>query len=257
MSDIFSFEERQNTIIDLLGRKGRLSVAEIVTQFQVSEATARRDLEILAEQGRLQRVYGGALPVTQAMPEPPILERETEHAFEKQRIGQAAAGLVQDGETIFLGSGTTVLEAARHLPALRSLTVVTNSLAVLNILAGLTHITVIALGGMMRPSEQSFIGHLTEQALAEIRMDKVFIGVHAISLDHGLTSDYLPEILTDRAIMKAGRQVIVLADHSKVNTVSTALLAPVSSIHTFVTDSGTPADFITGLKQNGITVQLA
>ena len=257
MSDIFSFEERQNTIISLLARKGRLSVAEIVEQFQVSEATARRDLEILADQGRLQRVYGGALPVTQALLEPPILQRELEQTFEKQRIGQAAADLVHDDETIFLGSGSTVLEVARRLYNFQNLTVIPNSLAVLNALAGLSSLTIVALGGIMRPSELSFIGHITEQALAEVRADKVIIGIQAISLEHGLTNDYLPETMTDRAIIKVGREVIVVADHTKANIVSTAFLAPVTSIHTFVTDSATPEEFIAGLEQHGITVHIA
>jgi DeoR/GlpR family transcriptional regulator of sugar metabolism len=257
MSDIFSYEERQNTIVSLLERKGRLSVAEIVDQFQVSEATARRDLEILAEQGRLQRVHGGALPVKQALPEAPIFEREQEQSYAKQCIGRAAAALVQDGETIFIGSGSTALEVARNLNAVQNLTVVTNSLAVMNAIASLPNTTVVALGGIMRPSELSFIGHITEQALAELRMTKVIIGIHAISLEHGLTNDYLPETLTDRAIIKAGREVIVVADHTKVDTVATAFLAPLSSVHTFVTDSATPQEFLDELEQNGIVVHIA
>ncbi len=256
MSDIFSFEERQNSIIDLLRRKGRLSVAEIVEQFRVSEATARRDLEYLAEQGLLQRVYGGALPVSPALPEQPILQRERERSIEKQHIGRAAAGLVKSGETIFLGSGSTVLEVARHLPADRILTIITNSLPVLNELAGDLGITLVALGGMLRSSELSFIGHITEQALAEVRADKVIIGIHAISLEQGLTNDYLPETMTDRAIIRAGREVIVVADHTKANTVATAFLAPVTSIHRLVTDSGIPQEFIAGLEERGITVQV-
>ena len=109
----------------------------------------------------------------------------------------------------------------------------------------------------MRPSELSFIGHITEQALSEVRVDKVILGIHALSPGQGLTSDYLPETMTDRAILKAGRQVIVAADHSKVNTISTAFLAPITSIHTFVTDSAAPEEFIAGLEQRGITVHIA
>ncbi len=96
------------------------------------------------------------------------------------------------------------------------------------------------MGGILRDSELSFIGHITEQALAEIRADKVFMGVHAIDLENGLTNDYLPETMTDRAILKSGREVIVVADHSKINIVSIAYLAPINSIHKFVTDQKTP-----------------
>lgn len=254
MSDFMSSAERQENIITLLTRQGRLSVADIVEQFEVSEATARRDLETLADQGKLQRVHGGAISLKQAPPESPILQREAEQSYVKQRIGQAGAAMIKDGETVFLGSGTTVLEVARNLRARHSLTVITNSLPVMNTLAGLPEITVVSLGGMLRPSELSFIGHITEQALAEVRADKVIIGVHAISLEHGLTNDYLPETMTDRAILKAGREVVVVADHTKANTVATAFLAPLNSIQTFVTDTHTQADFLEALRQAGIKV---
>ena len=124
-------------------------------------------------------------------------------------------------------------------------------------LAGIKEITVISLGGMLRVSELSFIGHITEQALAEVRADKVFMGTRGVSLEHGLTNDYLQETLTDRAIMKSGREVIIVADHTKVNRVSTVLLAPWNSIRTFVTDSKVDKKFVQVLKQQGIRVEIA
>jgi DeoR/GlpR family transcriptional regulator of sugar metabolism len=257
MSDFISNEERQRNILTLLARKGRLSVTEIVQKFKVSQATARRDLETLAEQGKLQRVHGGAISLRQAPPEPPIVQRAAKLKSEKVRIGKAAASLVKDGETILLGSGTTVAEVANALQQRKGITVLTNSLPVLNTLSGKPEINVIALGGMLRASELSFIGHITEQALAEVRADKVIIGVHALSLEHGLTSDYMPETLTDRAILHAGGEVIVVADHTKINTVSTALLAPLTSIHTLVTDNKISAEFKDGLSAAGIHVVIA
>src|SRR5512138_1740401 len=237
MSDFIPTPERQKQILSLLTQQGRLSVAEIVEQFSISEATARRDLESLASQGKAQRVHGGVISVEQAPPELPILEREKEQTDEKARIGRAAASLVLDKETVFLGSGTTVLEVARNLRDRKQLTVITNSLPVLNLLAGRDEITVISLGGMLRESELSFIGHITEQALTEVRVDKVFMGTRGLSLEHGLTNDYLQETLTDRAILKIGREVIVVADHTKINRAATALLAPLKSVHTLITDS--------------------
>jgi DeoR/GlpR family transcriptional regulator of sugar metabolism len=186
-----------------------------------------------------------------------MLQRQGEQSEEKGRIGQVAADLVQDGETVFLGSGTTVLEVARYLRSRQNLTVITNSLPVVNVLAGLENITLICLGGMLRDSELSFIGHLTEQALAEVHADKVFIGTRAITLERGLTNDYLPETMTDRAILKAGGQVIVVVDHTKFGRVATALLAPIESVHTIVTDSETLPDFVTALEERGIRVILA
>ena len=257
MSDFTPTPERQKQILSLLGKQGRLSVAEIVEQFAISEATARRDLESLTSQGKAQRVHGGVIAIEQAPPEQPILQREGEQAEEKSAIGRTAADLIHDGETVFLGSGTTVLETARHLRERRDLTVVTNSLPVLNALAGFKDITVVSLGGQLRDSELSFIGHITEQALAELRVGKVVIGTRGLSLEHGLTNDYLPETLTDRAILKIGREVIVAADHTKVNRVSTALLAPLSSMTTFVTDSGADKKFLQALKKLDIKVVIA
>ena len=249
--------ERQRQILSLLSRQGRLSVAEIVEQFSISEATARRDLESLASEGKVQRVHGGAIAVEQAPPELPILERENEEADEKTRIGRVAAELIADNESVFLGSGTTVLDVAKNLRDRKNLTVITNSLPVLNTLAGLKEITVISLGGQLRDSELSFIGHITEQALAEIRVDKVVMGTRGISLEHGLTNDYLQETLTDRAILRIGREVIIVADHTKVNRVSTVLLAPLDAVHTFVTNEQADEKFIQSLKKQNIKVILA
>jgi len=254
MTDFTPTPARQKQILSLLARQGRLSVAEIVAQFEISEATARRDLESLASQGKAERVHGGVIAIEQAPPELPILERESEQADEKTRIGFAAANLVADKETVFLGSGTTVLEVARQLRSRKNLTVITNSLPVLNALAGVEGITVIALGGMLRESEMSFIGHITEQALTEVRADKVIMGTRGVSLEHGLTNDYLQETLTDRAILKIGNEVILIADHTKVNRVSTALLAPLDVMNTFVTDSKADKKFLQALKKQGIQV---
>ena len=254
MSDFTPTPERQKMILALLARQGRLSVTEIVEQFSISEATARRDLEALAAQGKAQRVHGGVIAAEQAPPERPILEREAEQADEKKRIGLAAATLVGDKETVFLGSGTTVLEVARNLRNRKNLTVITNSLPVLNALAGADGITVISLGGMLRDSEMSFIGHITEQALTEVRVDKVIMGTRGLSLEHGLTNDYLQETLTDRAILKIGREIIIVVDHTKVNRVATALLAPLNRMQIVVTDSKADRKFVQALKKQGIQV---
>lgn len=248
--------ERQRELTRLIGRMGRLSVAQICEQFNISETTARRDLEALSAQGFIQRVHGGAILVRKAAPEEPILRRSHEQEPEKERIGRVAATLVQDGETVFLGSGTTVLQVAQHLVT-RDITVITNSLPVINLMSDRENITLIALGGMLRDSELSFIGHLTEQGLSEVRADKVIIGIRAISLDYGLTNDYLPETLTDRAILNAGRQIIIVADHTKCGVISTAFVAPLTAINILVTDNETDTEFIESLRAQGIEVIVA
>ena len=254
--DSLSNYERQRELARLVERAGRLSVAQICEQFSISEATARRDLETLSEQGFIQRVHGGAILVRQAAPEEPILSRSHEQENEKERIGRAAAALIQDGETVFLGSGTTVLQVAQHL-ATRNITVITNSLPVINLMSEKDNISLIALGGMLRDSELSFIGHITEQALSEVRADKIIIGIRAISLDQGLTNDYLPETLTDRAILNAGRETIIVADHTKCGVMSTAFVAPLTAMHTLVTDDRTDTGFIEALRSQGVEVIIA
>ncbi len=248
--------ERQQRLLRFIEQQQRITVNQVVAQFDVSLATARRDLETLADQGKVQRVHGGAIAVHQAPPEPPVLQRTSEQSAEKLRIGQAAADLIGDGETIFLSSGTTVLEVARRLRGKRGLTVITNSVLVVNELASSNDITVISLGGMLRHSEMSLIGHITELALSELRADKVILGIRAIDPEHGLTSGYLPETMTDRAILKIGREVIVVADHTKCGASATAFVAPITAVHTLITDTGTSKDFIAVVQARGVKVTL-
>jgi DeoR family transcriptional regulator, aga operon transcriptional repressor len=254
--DTLSSFERQRELARLLEQMGRLSVAQICEQYSISEATARRDLDALSEQGLIQRVHGGAVMVRKAAPEEPILRRSHEQENEKDRIGRATAAQVQDGETVFLGSGTTVLQVARHLVT-RNITVITNFLPIINLMAEKENISVVSLGGMLRDSELSFIGHITEQALQEVRADRVIMGIRAISLEHGLTNDYLPETMTDRAILKAGRKTIIVADYTKCGVISTAFVAPLTAMNTLVTDKRTDTEFIETMRAQGIEVIVA
>ena len=251
--DSLSNFERQRELARMIERTGRLSIAQICVHFGISEATARRDLAALSEQGFIQRVHGGAILARQATPEEPILRRSHQQETEKERIGRATAALVQDGETVFLGSGTTVLQVAHNLLT-RNITVITNSLPVINLMAGKDNISLVSLGRMLRDSELSFIGHITEQALFEVRADKVVIGIRAISLEAGLTNDSLQETLTDRAILNIGKEIIIVADHTKCDVMSTAFVAPLTSIHKLVTDDKTTNEFVSALKTQGIDV---
>lgn len=246
--------ERQEQLLYFVQQRQRATVNEISQHFDVSVATVRRDLESLEEQGGIQRFHGGAKIVKQAPPEQPVLRRSVARIEEKRRIGRAVAELINDGDTVFLGSGTTVLEGARHLHERRDLTVITNSLLVLNELSKTPGITVIGLGGILRHSEMSTIGHLTEQALSEVRAQKIIIGIRAIDDEHGLTNDYLPETLTDRAILAQQGEIIIVADHSKCGRVSTVLLTPLSAIDTLVTDDKAPSEFVTAFRSRGINV---
>ena len=246
--------ERQHQIVQYLQRQQRATVAELASHFAISAATVRRDLEILAEQGEIERFHGGARMGMVAPPELPVLQRQNDESGAKAAIGQAAAALVQDGETIFLSSGTTALQVAYHLRQRQGLTVITNSMLVINALRDLSSVTVVGLGGVLRHSEQSLIGHLTERVLQEINADKVILGIHAIDIERGLTNDYLPETMTDRAILRVGREIIVVADHTKCGRVSTAFVAPVTAMHVLITDEHTPPHFVQQLIALGIRV---
>jgi DeoR family transcriptional regulator of aga operon len=257
LSPDYSNVERQENLLHYIETHQRISVQEVCDLFQISLATARRDLESLAEQGKVQRVHGGAIAVRRAPPEPPVVQRSAQMSQEKKRIGRTTASLILDGETVFLGSGSTVLEAAlplRERPASANLTVITNSLLVCNALADAPGVNLVGLGGVLRSSEMSFIGHITEQALNEVHADKVVLGIHAIDIQHGLTNDYLPETMTDRAILKVGHQVILVADHTKCGCVSTAFVAPVHAVDTLVTDQGIDPLFTAELANLGIQV---
>jgi len=249
-------EERKRKISQFIRENKKATVAELSKLFGVSRSTIRRDLEELDEQGVIQRAHGGAIIVERAAPEPPIIQRMAENEEEKRRIGRAAAELVRDGETVFLGSGTTTMEVARNLVDRNNLTVITNALNIANLFAGKSNITVIVVGGLLRHSELSMIGHITEQVLKELHADKVIMGMRAISVHHGLTNDYLPETMTDRAIINLSSEVILVADHTKFGKVSTALVAPVTSVDKIVTDKSTSPDIVEELRRLGVEVIL-
>lgn len=249
--------ERQREIQVLLETEKRISIPAICETFSISEATARRDLESLESAGKIRRVRGGAIIISHSSPELPILERENEQSDLKDPIGRATAKLIEPGETVFLGSGTTVLAAARNLYNCEDLTVLTNSLPIINLLIGCNGIDLVVFGGILRETELSFIGHITENALQEVRAEKVIIGTRAISLDEGITNDYMPETQTDRAILKIGQQVILVVDKTKFETISTAFLAPLEAVNVIVTNYGVDPKYVRSLEKRGITVILA
>jgi DeoR family transcriptional regulator, aga operon transcriptional repressor len=139
----------------------------------------------------------------------------------------------------------------------RELTVITNSLLVINELSQAPNISLVSLGGTFRRSELSFIGHITEQSLAELRADKVIIGIRAVDPEEGLTNDYLAETRTDRAILRIGRQVILVADHTKIGRVATAFVAPTTVVHTLVTNREIGDGLVATFESKGIQVRLS
>jgi DeoR/GlpR family transcriptional regulator of sugar metabolism len=247
---------RQSQIRRLVDEQGQVTVTELNGLLDVSEATIRRDLEQMANLGWVQRTHGGAVKVEPAGSEAPIKQRLRENAAEKERIGAAAAGLVKAGETIFLGSGSTVREMTPHLLSIPHLTVITNSLPVINELAA-SEIELIVIGGMLRQSELSMVGHVAELAIREFRADTVFMGIAALDVQQGLTSDFLPEAVTDRTIMGMARQCVIVADHSKFGRVNSVFLAPVTAADTIISDTQVAPETVRKLEEAGVRVILA
>jgi DeoR/GlpR family transcriptional regulator of sugar metabolism len=163
---------------------------------------------------------------------------------------------VTDGATIAIGSGTTALELARCLTD-RRITVITNALDVANVLVDRAGIELILLGGAVRPRMHSMLGHLAEMATNELRADTLFMGIGAISLDGGLMNDSMPEILTDRALRRMSRSVVVLADASKFEGVAPAWVFGLDEVDTIVTDAALPRDTIRAIEDRGVRVIVA
>jgi len=249
--------DRKRRILETVQNEGRVTVARLTELFQASEVTIRRDLRELANDGLLLRGYGGAIANVPAAPEPPVIQRMLDRTFCKACIGKATANLVQDGESVFVGSGSTAAYVARHLSLHKRLTVVTNALTVAQELAAAEGVTVVVTGGFMRSSELSLIGHITEQALGEVRVDKVIIGIPAISLTDGLTNDYLHEVMTDRRIIELAPELIVVADHSKLGKACSAFIAPATRINTLVTDSHASPATLAPYREAGLHVIVA
>jgi DeoR/GlpR family transcriptional regulator of sugar metabolism len=225
---------RQTRIRQLVEANGHVSVNELNLLLEVSEATIRRDLDALAQSGWVRRTHGGAVRVTRAGKEPPILQRQVKYQTEKQLIGQRAASMVKEGQTIFLGSGTTVHEVARNIRDVPDLTIITNTLNVVNELVDCDNVELVVIGGMFRQSELSMVGHIAEQAIREFRADKVIMGMRGVDPEHGFTSDYLPEAITDRAILS---------------------IAP-CNIDVLVTDKAAPPEIVSEMEELGLEVQL-
>ena len=250
-------EERQQLILDALQENNRVTVPELSARFGTSEVTIRRDLADLAGEGKLVRAHRGALKVVPAPPEPPVVQRLSLDQAEKEQIGRAAASLVEEGDSIFIGSGSTAAAFARCLGGLRRLTIVTNALNIAVELAAMGgEWTVIVTGGVVRPAELSLLGHLTEQSLPEVRVSKIFFGMQAISLEGGLTSDHMPEVMTARRIFEMAPELVVLADHTKLGRVAAAYIAPLSRMTVLVSDSQADPHFIAQIRAQQIRVVL-
>jgi DeoR/GlpR family transcriptional regulator of sugar metabolism len=251
-------EERQQMILDLLQAQKKVTVPELSHHFGISEVTIRRDLHDLAAGGKLHRAHRGALEVVPAPPEPPVVQRMSLEQERKEGIAAAAAALVNNGDSIFLGSGSTTTLLARHLLHHKRLTVVTNALNIgIELAQAEGDISVVVTGGILRGAELSVLGHIAEQSLQEMRVSKIIMGVQALSIDSGWTTDHIPEVPTTRRMLEMAPDLIILADHTKLGKKAAAYIAPLQRITTLVTDKQADPTFIARLQDMGIRVKFA
>ena len=240
--------ERREFVLGLLSRRGEASVAEISTAAGVSEMTVRRDLDALQRDGVLRRVHGGAITAISRSYEPPFSVRATKALDAKRRIACAVAGLIDDGETLILDVGTTVLEVARALRGRRNLTVLTASLRILDLLADERDMTVMATGGLLRHRELSFVGDLAERAFDELLFDSFVMGVGGMTLDAGLTEFNLDDARVKKHAVSSARRCIVAADSSKLGKVAFARIAPIERVDVLVTDGDTNPEMLEAFR---------
>jgi DeoR/GlpR family transcriptional regulator of sugar metabolism len=248
-------EERQQLILAMLSENNKVTVTDLSQRFGTSEVTIRRDLADLATEGKLVRTHRGALSVTPALPEPPVVQRMAqEHDF-KKAIARGALPLVHNGESIFIGSGSTMTVFARMLGCRKHLTVFTNALNIAIDLANCENeMTVVVTGGVVHSIELSLFGHIAEMTLPEVRVNKVFMGAQAISLDGGWTTDHIPEVSTTRHMLDMSPELIILADHTKLGRTAAAFITPVTRITTLVTDTQANAALVAQLIARGVQV---
>ena len=247
-------KQRQDQIVRALRADGAGGVKVLAAQLGVSEATIRRDLEQLHEQGRLTRVYGGALAVDGG--DEPFAEVSAVHATEKDRIARRAAALVSDGQSVLLDIGTTALRVAQHLHG-RSLTVVTSNLAVLEELQNDEQIELIILGGFVRRTYRSLVGYLTEESLRQIHVDWLFLGTSGVRPDGRVMDSTMIEVPVKRAMINAADRVVLLADRTKFPGHGVARVCEPAELHMVVTEPGADTATRTQLTEAGVQVVLA
>lgn len=247
-------EERRQEILKLVTTHGRVSVADLSQQFNVSEVTIRADLQFLADRGSLVRTYGGAIATNYGLVELSLIQRRQQHISEKDRIGAAGAAFVADGEAVFLDSSSTALVVAQHIKQRRDLTIITNSLVIAQEMLGLPNINVVMPGGTLHHDTVSLIDAGGLAFLEKYHIQKGFFGTYGLSLSAGLTDVSAPESEIKRPLVKMCHKVIVVLDASKWGRVGLTSYAGLEDVHTIITDDQAPADLVEQVRVAGVEV---
>lgn len=248
-------EERQNQILQLLKKKKKLLVAELCEICGVSSATIRNDLNDLEKRGLLKRTHGGAIAGTKINFEPTSMEKDVANREWKIAIGQAAAAMVEDGDTIALDTGTTTYYLAKALADKKKITVVTSDLNIAKTLEEYPGITVILAGGQVRKGFSCTVGALTNSVLKELAVDKAFIATNSVNAEGGLCTPDLEQAEVKKNLMRMGNQCILLCDSSKFGAQSFAKFAELTDFDAVITDRRADTEMLRQIREQDIAVE--
>ncbi|MFF2517376.1 DeoR/GlpR family DNA-binding transcription regulator [Streptomyces sp. NPDC058086] len=228
--------ERRQLILEMVRANGAVSLRELARVVQTSEVTVRRDVRALEAEGLLDRRHGGAVLPGGFTRESGFPQKSHLATAEKTAIADLAAGLVEEGEAIVVGAGTTTQELARRLARVPGLTVVTNSLLVAQALAHANRVEVVMTGGTLRGSNYALVGSGAEQSLQGLRVSRAFLSGSGLTAERGLSTSNMLSASVDRALVQAAGEVVVLADHTKLGTDTMFQTVPTDLITRLVTD---------------------
>ena len=244
---------RHKKILEMVYERKSVSADDLATEFGVSKITIRRDLDTLALNKLLERTRGGAISIAGLGFEEIFEEKDHSAKKEKSLIGKYMASLIADGQTLFLNAGSTTLEVVRHLKG-KKVRVVTNNAAclLLELDAG---IEMILLGGDYRPQSRSLVGSATCASLQSIYAGITVLGINGVCIKRGFTTAVQLETNVNRAMIEnSSGKVVVVADHTKMNCVSSFLTCPLERVDLLITDWMTPLSFCEELEASGLNV---
>lgn len=246
--------DRRDKIINKIQSEGSVRVDELSEEFDVSTVTIRNDLDFFEEKGLIHRTYGGALLRNNVYNDPSLEEKQKINMEEKGRVGEYAAGLVKDGESIILDSGTTTREVALRLKEKKNLTLMTNAINIAVELAGVTNLNLMLTGGVLRDKSYSLVGPEAERAMQNYYFDKLFLGVDGMDFNHGLTTPNPLEAQLNRLMVERANKVILVTDSSKFGRHSFSYICDLDPIEKVITDDNISQEFEHGLKKRDIEV---
>lgn len=248
-------EERKEAILKMIEEEGSVKVSKLTKLFNVSIETIRRNLETLEKEGALKRVYGGAVLKKNQVQKLNYINREKEFINEKKEIAKTAIKYIEEGQSIALNDSTTNIEVARALKEnFKELTVITNSLLIANELVDVDNFTVICTGGILNHKERAFYGEFAESIISNFIVDKALISVSGVSLIRGIT-DFLPEeIQIQKKLIEISQETIVLADSSKIDTISLIKVQDIHEINLIITDSKLDSKVLNKYLKNGVEI---